>query len=610
MQDFSKFNKKEKLSFSDSNFELGKKIKLVAPLSFYGADSEFTVVTEAVPNFTLEILGIGETYLQDDNGKVLLIKGNKKYISSLFEDIEPTSEPEVVVEQIVEEPKELIFEDIKISLKKELVKELKEELKPLPGSKGDKGDRGLPGMPGDKGDRGDVGDRGETGWTGWTGDKGEQGVQGEKGEKGERGEKGDRGEPGPQGDKGEKGDTGDKGEKGDEGERGDRGDIGLQGERGEQGAQGERGEQGEAGEKGDKGDIGLSGRDGKDGAVGEKGQKGDKGDTGERGERGEKGDTGDSGIVSVSYPLAYEDVSKHLSLDTKYLEEFNNKVTSEISKHAYGSGGGGNVDIYVDGEKAVKNLRSINFSGDGFTVTPDGSKLTVKSNTKAGKIVYKYTTKTIPGLGEFTIDVNTAATRSWFKVNALKDFFNNIVEKDFPLNEQPQIVTYEDYWNNLNSVNTTFNHPTCNNQIDMNVFLGLLYVSEVDADDKEPMQLCIMPNNYDNGQCGVINEHYPENDTDWYFWTPVSTEFPPLIDVNFDGVINVTDAILVANYGYRAYGWGFETGGGDEIISTTNQINPRLVEGKEYYLWIQSPHPDAITDNMERISSGIDGGTF
>ena len=128
MQDFSKFNKKEKLSFSDSNFELGKKIKLVAPLSFYGADSEFTVVTEAVPNFTLEILGIGETYLQDDNGKVLLIKGNKKYISSLFEDIEPTSEPEVVVEQIVEEPKELIFEDIKISLKKELVKELKEEL--------------------------------------------------------------------------------------------------------------------------------------------------------------------------------------------------------------------------------------------------------------------------------------------------------------------------------------------------------------------------------------------------------------------------------------------------------------------------------------------------
>jgi hypothetical protein len=144
----------------------------------------------------------------------------------------------------------------------------------------------------------------------------------------------------------------------------------------------------------------------------------------------------------------------------------------------------------------------------------------------------------------------------------------------------------------------------------MNVFLGLVFISEVDADDKEPMQLCILPNNYDNGQCGIINEHYPADDTDWYSWTSSSTGFPPLIDANFDGVINSTDAVLVSNYGYRAYGWGFETGGGDEIISTTNQINPRLVEGKEYYLWIQSPHPDAITDNMERISAGLDGGTF
>jgi hypothetical protein len=79
--------------------------------------------------------------------------------------------------------------------------------------------------------------------------------------------------------------------------------------------------------------------------------------------------------------LAYEDIKKHLSLDTKYLEEFNNKVTSEISKHAYGSGGGGNVDIYVEAEKAVKNLRSINFTGSGFEVTPDGTKVTVHSTS-------------------------------------------------------------------------------------------------------------------------------------------------------------------------------------------------------------------------------------
>ena len=378
MKDFTKFNKKQEyINLPEANFEFGKRVRLAAPLSFYDIGEEFTVVTEANPSFEFSVLGIGETYLKDSRGSVLLINGSKKSISNIFENIE---EPVELIKEIKEEPKPLLTEDIKLQLKRELRHQLREELKPLPGPKGDRGDRGLPGMPGDKGDRGDVGDRGETGWTGWPGDKGEQGIQGEKGDKGdqgERGEKGDRGEPGPQGDKGEKGDTGDKGEKGDKGDRGDRGDVGLQGERGEKGEQGERGEQGEAGQKGDKGDTGLSGRDGKDGAVGEKGQKGDKGDTGERGERGEKGDTGDSGIVSVSYPLAYEDVSKHLSLDTKYLEEFNNKVTSEISKHAYGSGGGGNVDLYVNGEKAVKNLRSINFTGTGVEVTPDGIKATV-----------------------------------------------------------------------------------------------------------------------------------------------------------------------------------------------------------------------------------------
>ena len=611
MKDFSKFNKKqESINLPEANFEFGKKVRLAAPLSFYDVGEEFTVVSESNPSFEFNVLGIGETYLKDSRGSVLLINGSKKSISNIFENVE---EPPVVIQEIKEEPKPLLVEDIKLQLKKELTQQLREELKPLPGPKGDRGDRGMPGMSGDKGDKGDVGERGETGWTGWTGDKGEQGVQGEKGEKGDKGDKGDQGEQGPKGDKGEQGEQGPKGdqgsqgiqgEKGDTGERGDRGDIGPTGE------QGEKGESGDKGDKGDKGDPGLSGKDGRDGEAGEKGEKGDKGDTGERGEKGDKGEPGDSGLLSVSYPLAYEDLNKHLSLDTKFLEDFNNKVTSEISKHAYGSGGGGNVDIYVDGEKAVKNLRSINFKGDGFTVTPDGTKLTVKANTKAGKIVYKYTTKTIPGLGEFTIDVNTAATRSWFKVNALKDFFNNIIEKDFPLNEQPEIVTYEDYWNNLNSVNTTFNHPTCNNQIGMTVFLGLVFISEVDADDKEPMQLVILPNNYDNGPCGDINEHYPADDADWLSWTSSSTGFPPLIDANFDGVINSTDAVLVSNYGYRAYGWGFETGGGDEIISTTNQINPRLVEGKEYYLWIQSPHPDAITDNMERISAGLDGGTF
>jgi len=378
MKDFSKFNKKqESINLPEANFEFGKKVRLAAPLSFYDVGEEFTVVSESNPSFEFNVLGIGETYLKDSRGSVLLINGSKKSISNIFENVE---EPPVVIQEIKEEPKPLLVEDIKLQLKKELTQQLREELKPLPGPKGDKGDRGMPGMSGDKGDKGDVGERGETGWTGWAGDKGEQGVQGEKGEKGDKGDKGDQGEQGPKGDKGEQGEQGPKGdqgsqgiqgEKGDTGERGDRGDIGPTGE------QGEKGESGDKGDKGDKGDPGLSGKDGRDGEAGEKGEKGDKGDTGERGEKGDKGEPGDSGLLSVSYPLAYEDIKKHLSLDTKFLEDFNNKVTSEISKHAYGSGGGGNVDLYVDGEKAVKNLRSINFTGTGVEVTPDGIKATV-----------------------------------------------------------------------------------------------------------------------------------------------------------------------------------------------------------------------------------------
>ena len=385
MKDFTKFNKKQEfINLPEANFEFGKKVRLAAPLSFYNVGEEFTVVGESTPSFEFNVLGIGETYLKDSRGSVLLINGSKKSISNIFENIE---EPKVVIQEIKEEPKPLLAEDIKLQLKKELTQQLREELKPLPGPKGDRGDRGLPGMPGDNGERGDVGERGETGWTGWPGDKGEPGKDGEKGEKGDNGDKGDKGDTGekgdqgPQGEQGSKGDQGPQGiqgEKGDKGERGDRGDIGLTGEKGD------TGEPGEKGDKGDKGDLGLPGKDGEDGERGEKGEKGDKGDTGQRGEKGDKGEPGDTGLLSVSYPLAYEDLNKHLSLDTKFLEEFNNKVTTEISKHAYGSGGGGNVDLYIEGEKAVKNLRSINFTGDGVSVTPDGIKATVNIAAVAG----------------------------------------------------------------------------------------------------------------------------------------------------------------------------------------------------------------------------------
>jgi len=257
---------------------------------------------------------------------------------------------------------------------------------------------------------------------------------------------------------------------------------------------------------------------------------------------------------------------------------------------------------------------SLNTNNENIITYSNGNTEIIYPNDKLGKIVYRYTTKKIPGLGEFTIDVDTAATRPWVKVNALKDWFDNTNIQDFPLNEQPQIVTYEDYWNTLSGVQTSFSDATCLDQVNMNVFLGLLFISEVAGSTKEPMQLCIQPNNYDNGECGVQNEHYPEFDTDWLTWTSSSTGFPPLFDANFNGSVNSADALTVMNYGYRAYGWGFTTGGGDAAISSTNEINPRFVEGKEYYLWIQAPHPDVFYDNMNRVSGGaiseLDGGTF
>jgi hypothetical protein len=379
MRDFKKFTKKEDFSLPNPiNFEFGKRIKLTSPVSIYEVGSTFTVVRDKKHDFELNLIGIGETFLEDETGKVVKINGSKSIVGNLFEDI---------IEIIP-----IIKEEIKVPQveTKTIVGQRGER-----GDKGDQGDRGFTGPmgpqgpKGDKGDRGEVGekgDRGEDGFPGWPGDKGEQGVQGEKGEKGDIGEKGERGE---KGDKGDQGIQGEKGERGEKGEKGDTGEKGDKGDNGEVGESGPKGDKGDTGDKGDRGDIGPAGKDGQRGERGDKGEKGDKGDAGQRGEKGEKGDkgeTGESGIISVSYPLAYEDVKKHLSFDTKFLEEFNSKVSSEISKIAYGSGGGGNVDLYVNGEKAVKNLRSINFTGPGVEVTPDGIKATVNITGDGGGV--------------------------------------------------------------------------------------------------------------------------------------------------------------------------------------------------------------------------------
>ena len=374
MRDLNKFIKNNNIILPEPvKFEFGKKIKLISPVSIYDVGSVFTVVRDTNPDFELSLLGLGETFLQDEMGKVVKIHGSKSVVGNLFEEI-----------------KEKKIETKKLEPTPKIITEQIPGKQGTKGEKGDQGDRGFTGPMGPigpKGEKGDTGERGETGWTGWTGDKGEPGKDGEKGDKGDKGEQGERGPQGLQGEQGLQGLRGEQGPRGDiglQGIQGEKGDKGERGDRGDVGAIGEKGERGEKGDKGDKGDPGLSGKDGRDGERGEKGEKGDTGDHGERGEKGDRGETGDSGLLSVSYPLAYEDIKKHLSLDTKFLEDFNNKVTSEISKHAYSSGGGGNVDLYVDGKKAVKNLRSINFTGTGVEVTPDGIKATVNITGGSG----------------------------------------------------------------------------------------------------------------------------------------------------------------------------------------------------------------------------------
>ena len=80
---------------------------------------------------------------------------------------------------------------------------------------------------------------------------------------------------------------------------------GERGSRGEKGEKGDRGERGETGWNGWPGDKGEPGKDGKDGERGEKGDKGDKGDTGPQ---------GDSGVIAAIAPLAYDGITKTVSI--------------------------------------------------------------------------------------------------------------------------------------------------------------------------------------------------------------------------------------------------------------------------------------------------------
>jgi hypothetical protein len=331
------------------------------------------------PQYKIKLRGVGEYYFFDEqNLRVICITGgidkNESIIDALMEFFEP---PVVKVEKskpvLVEQPLPVVSKSVK-------------------GEKGDKGDRGetgprgMMGPEGPEGPRGPQGIAGENGEPGRDGSDGVQGPQGERGEpgpQGERGEKGDRGEQGERGEVGSQGPQGVRGPKGDKGEKGDQGIPGPQGERGLQGEQGEKGERGEQGLQGSRGEQGIQG------PIGSRGEIGPAGPQGAVGPAGPIGPQGEVGVATAVYPLKLED--KTLSFEQNYITEIVNGIDS---KYTAQSGGGGNVDVYVDGNKLVKNLRSINF-GDGFLVTKEGrgNKVSVSVDEinlgyNTGKVLY------------------------------------------------------------------------------------------------------------------------------------------------------------------------------------------------------------------------------
>lgn len=357
----NKQKQQEQKGLTDPNmlFEYGSKLKLHKQLHIYEPDTIFTVINDTKPDQVYNTNGIGETYLSDPSGRVILINGKKTNIGLFFENY---YEPVIIP-------------------KRAKIKEITPVIETVQGEQGDRGDLGLQGpignpggrgeqgIQGVPGEKGDKGDRGETGHTGWTGDKGLQGVDGPVGQ---RGDKGDRGEQGI------KGDTGEQGIKGDKGDTGEQGLQGIQGLSGKDGSDGSQGIQGLLGERGEQGIQGLPGIPGKDGKDGETGEQGISGVNGKDGINGEKGDTGESGIVSVEYPLNYEADKKHLKIEQKYFDELNANLKNSFSAQG---GGGSNVAIYKDGERYVNVVKSINFTGSGVTVSKDGNKITVNINS-------------------------------------------------------------------------------------------------------------------------------------------------------------------------------------------------------------------------------------
>jgi len=326
----------------------GKIVKVKHPI---GSLSQNQLLKEIAPckydeKFQFGI-GVTEQYfIQKDTNKVIKIYGNSKQIKNLFEDVSVSPK---IQNGFLSNSSQKLVEQVSIS------EETDGQSIKIKGVKGDKGDRG------EVGPRGLVGPAGPKGAKG---DKGDQGPQGPKGEKGEKGEQGDRGLVGLRGAKGEKGDRGDVGPEGPQGPVGPQGKDGKNGKDGGRGPIGLPGQNGAPGPRGPEGIPGKDGRDGKDGI---------------------------SPVISANYPLILEDGT--LSFDsekfTKVLDHFKNTdIQNAINKLSTAiPTGGGAVGIKQEGERIIKSVSDINFTGSGVSVTRQGKNVTVDISGDIGPIV-------------------------------------------------------------------------------------------------------------------------------------------------------------------------------------------------------------------------------
>ena len=357
-------NKSAKVPVKMSTGEclVGSQVQLIKTIGGYSTGDIFTLIPIDEYCTPVKLGGIGEYGLQTENGNRVCFHAGPQIIDGLFELISSAPIPSVSV-----------LKEQQASQTRPVVERIIVEQIITQGDNGEQGQRGLQGYIGATGQTGATGERGSKGDKGDVGDRGAKGDIGPIGPIGPEGQQGKEGPIGNSGPRGTDGLIGPQGLKGDSGEQGQTGAVGLTGAAGPVGLTGEKGDTGAIGPEGK---AGSSGKIGKTGDTGPKGPKGDKGDsgplgktgkTGKTGDTGPKGPTGDVGVAKVSYPLKLD--NKTLSIEQKFFTELVSGGNSGVSAQG---GGGGNVAIYKDGEKASKAVRSINFKGN-VEITKEGS---------------------------------------------------------------------------------------------------------------------------------------------------------------------------------------------------------------------------------------------